>query len=142
MKRQTITDRVRQILRARKAQLEKEIQEWKHKMCDTESYWGFGGPYKRQEEALGRREKELEELEEFERQLGQYTPHKEISMYAVYCRNCGTIAMSSQQLTGEWHECPCCKKMIYDNNPERKTFRIEDEGQLWLKAFSERNREG
>lgn len=141
MKRQSITDRVRGLIKARKEQLTKEIAEWQHKMNDTESYWGLGGPYKRQEQARDAREKELEELEEFERQLGKYIPKTEISMYAVYCRNCGTIVMSSTQPVGEWHECHACKKMIYDNNPERKTFRIEDEGQLWLKAFADRKRE-
>ena len=112
MKRQSITERVRGILKARKEQLEKEIKYWRHKMNDTESFWGMGGPYRRQEQALEAREAELEELEEFERQLGRYTPKKEISMYG-----------------------------LYENNPERKTFRIEDEGQLWLKAFEERKRE-
>lgn len=141
MKRQSITERVRGILKARKEQLEKEIKYWRHKMNDTESFWGMGGPYRRQEQALEAREAELEELEEFERQLGRYIPKKEISMYGLYCRNCGTITLISTQPTREWHECPACKKMIYENNPERKTFRIEDEGQLWLKAFEERKRE-
>ena len=38
MKRQSITERVRGILKARKEQLEKEIKYWRHKMNDTESF--------------------------------------------------------------------------------------------------------
>ncbi len=135
MKRQSITERVRGVISARKEQLTKEIAEWRHKMRGTEEFWGYGGPYKRQEQALEAREKELDELEEFERQLGKYTPHIEISMYGLYCRNCGNVILSETQPIREWHECPACKKMIYDNNPGRKTFRIEDEGQFWLDAF-------
>ena len=141
MKRQSIADRVRGILRARKEQLNKEIREWQHKMNDTESYWGFGGPYKRQEQALEAREQELKELEEFERQLGRYIPQIEVEMYGFYCRNCGNIVLSNTQPIGEWHECPACKKMVYNNSPDRKKFRIEDEGQFWLKAFEERKME-
>lgn len=139
MKRQSIADRVRGILGARKEQLNKEIRDWQHKMADTESYWGFGGPYKRQEQALEAREKELEELEEFERQLGRYIPHIEVEMYGFHCRNCGNVILSKTQPLGEWHECPVCKKMVYNNSPDRKKFRIEDEGQFWLKAFAEDN---
>lgn len=141
MKRRNTLDCIRLVIKKHKNQLEKEIQEWKKKMRDTESYWGFGGPYKRQEKALELREKELEELEELERQLGRYTPYKDITVYVVYCRNCGNIVMSRQQPINEWHECPHCKKMIYDNNPYCKTLRIEDDGELWLKAFAETNRE-
>lgn len=139
MKRQNIADRVRGILSARKEQLNKEIREWQHKMNDTESYWGFGGPYKRQEQALEAREQELKELEEFEHQFGRYVPLIEIEMYGYYCRNCGNVVLSKTQPIGEWHECPACKKMVYNNNPDRKKFRIEDEGQFWLKALTEEN---
>ena len=138
MKRQSVSERIRGILNARKKQLEKEICEWQRKMDDTESYWGFGGPYRRQEQALDVRKKELYELEEFERQMGAYTPYIEVEMYGVYCRNCGNVVLSRAQPIGEWHECPSCKKMIYDNNPERKKFRVEDEGQFWLKALIEK----
>jgi len=139
MKR-SIFDVVKALIAKRKARLQAEIKEWQRKMHDTESYWGFNGPYKRQEAALNKREKELEEIEEFERQLSSYTPYEEISLYSLYCRNCGNVVFSSQYPMGNYHECPNCKKMIYDNNPERKTFRIENDGQLWIRAFKESKR--
>ncbi len=136
MKRQTIKARVEQIIEERRKQLQKEITGWKRKLRDTEEYWGMNGPYRRQEEALERREKELKELEEYARQLGKYIPFKEVSMYGLYCRDCGNVTLSLN-ISGEWTECPSCKKMIYDNNPQRKTFKIEDDGQYWLRAFYE-----
>lgn len=138
--RKPILDTVLALIRKRKAKLASEIKVWEKKMRDTESYWGFNGPYKRQEAARDKREKELEEVEEFERQLGSYTPYEKISLYGLYCRNCGNVVLSFQRPTGEWHECPNCKKMIYDNNPVKWEFRIEDEGQAWLKSFKEKNR--
>lgn len=137
MKRQPIQARVGQIIDDRREQLQKEIAAWKVTLQGTEEYWGMNGPYRRQEEALERREKELDELEEYARQLGKYTPHKEVRMYAMYCRNCSNVFLSNYQPTGEWHECPGCKKMVYDNNPPSKAFRIEEDGQLWLSAFKE-----
>lgn len=132
MKRQPIQARVGQIIDDRREQLQKEIDYWKDKLRDTEEYWGFNGPYSQQEKALERRKKELKDLEEYARQLEKYTPTKEVSMYVFYCRECYNVFMSNYTPKGEWHECPCCKKMVYDNNPRRITFRVEDDGQRWL----------
>ena len=118
MKRQNIQARVGQIIEDRRAQLQKEIAEWEDK-------------------ALEKRKKELDELEEFARQLGKYTPYKEVGLYFLHCRNCGNVFMSNYSPTREWHECPCCKKMVYDNNPRRTVFRVEDDGQPWLSALQE-----
>lgn len=137
MKRQTIKARVEQIIEERRKQLQKEIADWNRKLRDTEEYWGMGGPYMRQEEALERRKKELAELEEYARQLGKFIPFKEVNMYGLHCRNCGNVILSLN-ISGEWSECPSCKKMIYDNNPQWKTFKIEDDGQYWLRAFNEK----
>lgn len=137
MKRQTIQARVGQIIEDRRAQLQKEIAEWEDKLRGTEEYWGWNGPYLRQEKALEKRTKELDELEEFARQLGKYTPYKEVGLYFLHCRNCGNVFMSNYSPTREWHECPCCKKMVYDNNPRRTVFRVEDDGQPWLSALQE-----
>lgn len=137
MKRQPIHTRVKKVIEERRQQLQKEIAVWEDKLRGTEEYWGFNGPWRQQDAALQRRRKELDELEEYERQLGKYRPTKEVRMYAMYCRNCGNVFMSNLTPKGEWSECPCCKKMVYDNNPQLKTFRIEDDGQRWLEAFIE-----
>ena len=135
MKRQNIQMLVAQIIETRRAQLKKEIAEWEDRMRGTEEYWGLGGPYMRQEKACERRKKELADLEDYARQVGRYTPHKEVQMYGLYCRNCRNVILTKKAPGGDWSECPCCRQMIYDNSPIIKTFKIEDEGQYWLQAF-------
>lgn len=137
MKRQPIHKRVNQIIEDRRTQLLKEIDQWEDKLRGTEEFWGMNGPYMQQEAALERRKKELYELEEYARQLGKYIPLKEVTVTALFCRDCGNLILSNQSPTGDWTECPCCKHMIYCNNPPRKTFRIEEDGQDWLEAFKE-----
>lgn len=137
MKRQPIHKRVNQIIEDRRAQLQKEIEEWRDKLRGTEEFWGYNGPYMQQAAALERRQKELDELEEYARQLGKYIPFKEVSVSVLFCRDCGNLILNSHSPTGKWAECPSCKHMIYCENPTRKTFRIEEDGQEWLEAFKE-----
>ena len=46
-----IKNQIQRIVDKRKQKLEKEIDEYETKMRDTVSYYGFGGPYCRQEAA-------------------------------------------------------------------------------------------
>lgn len=137
MKRQNIQERVAGVIESRREQLKKEINDWEEKLRDTELYWGLGGPYQRQAEALERRKAELEELEDFARQQGYIKRHQPARMHVLYCRECGNIVMSLHTPGGNWHECPSCKKMIYEDNPKMKHFNIEDEGQGWLQLIHE-----
>lgn len=133
--RQDIKERVFSIIKERKAQLEKEIKGWERKMRDTEWSYGCGGPYHRQEEAKEKRQKELRELEEFELQVIRTVKVEKIDVHLLYCRNCSNVFMSAYRPGGEWHECPACRKMVYDNNPVRQTLEVKDNGDGWLKAF-------
>jgi len=137
MKRQSIQERVAGVIEDRRRQLTKEIEEWEQKMRDTEAWYGFGGPYMRQEEARDRRVRELEELENFAGQQQRIRPHFDVHMNVLYCRGCGNVVMSLLCPSGEWHECPHCKKMMYDNEHNSREFTVEDKGQSWLELLKE-----
>lgn len=64
-----IKDKMQDLINRQKQRLTKEILECERKLNDTLSYYGVGGPYHRQEDALDRRKKQLDELEDFENQL-------------------------------------------------------------------------
>ena len=66
MRAMNIKDRVASIIEHQRKVLQDEIQEYQQKLEDTMSFWGCGGPYRRQEAAIERREKQLEELDDFE----------------------------------------------------------------------------
>lgn len=80
-----IKNQIQRIIDKRKQKLVKEIDEYETKMRDTKSYYGLGGPYCRQEAAKERREQELEELKDFERQLRKATKHIKATVYAFGC---------------------------------------------------------
>lgn len=110
----------------------------KMKMYDTELYYGFGGPYCRQEAAKERREQELEEIEDFERQLQKATKHIKTTVYAFGCNKCGAVCMTTRIPFDDWHECPTCRQMIYLRNISPHTIEItEDTTEAWQEMLKE-----
>ena len=64
-----IKSKMLKVLDRERKKTQEELDKYYHKMKDTESYWGFNGPYARQEKAYEKREQHLEEIERFEHQL-------------------------------------------------------------------------
>ena len=133
-----IKNQIQRIIDKRKQKLTKEIDEYEAKMRETESYYGFGGPYYRQEAAKERREQELEEIEDFERQLRKATKHIKATVYAFGCGKCGAVCMTTRTPFDDWHECPTCRQMIYLRNVSPHTIEIaEDTAEAWQEMLKE-----
>lgn len=142
MKAMNIKDRVQAIIQRQRLTLQEEIDTYRKKMYDTESYWGFGGPYSRQEAAAERREAQLKELDDFEEQLKHVKKHQNVSMYIFGCRNCGSITMTSVQPFDDWHECPACRQMVHLRQLPSTDFQIIDTGEVWMEQLRKLAQEG
>lgn len=137
MRKMEIKARVQQVIRQRRAQLEKEVKLYEEKMHDTESVFGFGGAYRRQEEARDRRQQQLYELDDFEEQLRSVTKHIEVDLYFFGCRSCGAVCFTTREPFSDWHECPTCRQMINLNQCSSRRVKIVDEGAMWQDALKE-----
>lgn len=126
-----IKDKMQDLINRQKQRLTKEILECERKLNDTLSYYGVGGPYHRQEDALDRRKKQLDELEDFENQLKMAKKHRFITMFIFSCPSCGGVTMMNRQPFNDWHECPVCRKMIRLDRLPSTRFEIVDTGELW-----------
>ena len=132
-----LKDRIQKVIDQRRKQLIKERDEYERKMYDTESYYGLGGAYRRQEAARDKREEQLNELDDFEKQLKNTTRHFETTVYFFGCSKCGAVCMTTKQPFDDWHECPTCRQMINLHNVKSKTIRIADDGTAWLEILKE-----
>lgn len=130
-----LKDRMMGIIKQRRAALEKEIEFRRDKMHDTEEYWGFGGPYRRQEQALEKRIMQMAELDDLTEQLKSAKKHQSVTMYFFGCRHCRNVTMVTSKPFDDWHECPVCRKMIYLSHLESTCFQIVDTGKEWIKSL-------
>ena len=132
-----IKNQIQRIIDKRRQKLTKERDEYEAKMRDTESYYGFGGPYMRQEAARDKRDKQLEELEDFEKQLKATTRHIETKLYVFGCRECGTVTLTTKQPLDAWHECPSCRQMIYLDKIKPQKILIAENEECWQEMLKE-----
>lgn len=140
MKAKPIKDVMQRIIDDRRAQLEKERDKYRQKMHDTQYYYGCGGPYMRQEAAMEKREKELDELKRFEYQLRHTVKTKVVGLYVMGCRHCHSVFFSTQSPFNDWHECPACRGMNFITQVPRQDVEIVMDGSGWqemLKAAVE-----
>lgn len=138
-----IREQLQEKINRKRKKLEKEAKLYREKMKDTEAYYGFGGPYMRQEAALERREQQLEELKDFENQLQRMKKHKKVRMYVFGCQSCRSTTMVTQQPFDDWHECPVCRNMIYLTKLKSAEIEITETGSNWqemLEASLKENR--
>lgn len=131
MRGMNLKDRIQLIIDQRRQQLEKERDEYEKKMRDTMVCYGCGGAYGRQEAAMQKREEQLEELEDLEKQLRRTTRHIEANIYVFGCKNCGALTMTTREPFDDWHECPTCRHMVYLQKVPRTTIRIAEDGGVW-----------
>ena len=142
MRETDIKVRVGRLIQKQREALQKEIELYTQKRDDTEEVYGFGGAYTRQQAAIEKREKQLQELDDFEAQLKHAEKHQEVAMYIFGCRSCGSITMVSGQPFSDWHECPVCRSMVNLPSLKAKTFRIADTGEGWMEQLKELAKEG
>ena len=113
MKRKPLEEVVQKVLDNRKKILREEVAFYENLAMSNVSYWGYGGPVARQEAAAEKRRKEIEIVEQFEKALRHFEPLENIKVYSWYCRECGSLTMTTRYPSGEWHECGSCRKMIH-----------------------------
>lgn len=132
---ENIKERINNIILRQRKKIEKEIEIYEEKLHETLSYYGVGGPYRRQEAAIEKRQEQLEELDDFKEQLNRAKKHQNVRMYVFACRECGGITLVSKKPFTEWHECPVCRTMIYLSDLPNKSFQIVDSGEAWIESL-------
>ena len=140
-----IKSKMLKVLDRERKKTQEELDKYYHKMKETESYWGFNGPYARQEKANEKREQHLEEIERFEHQLESTVDTVAVRVYFFGCRGCGAVSFTTSSPVNDWHECPCCRKMIFTNNAKSAEIQVVDDGSMWtdmLKKAKEDRKEG
>lgn len=93
--------------------LEASIIDLKRRQRDDEFVYGVGGAYRRKDNAIGKREKEIMELKEFLKQIKKPLVAEDIIFSVFYCKKCHNEILTEGRTSEEWHECPVCRKMIY-----------------------------
>lgn len=131
MRAKNIKERCMDIVAQQRAQLEKEIELYEEKMHDTESVYGFGGAYSRQERARDARAAQLEELETFEEQLKSTHRTRKVGMYVIGCNKCNTVFMTLKEPFDDWHECPTCRGMLFVKTPKKYELEFVRTGNDW-----------
>lgn len=100
-------------IKARISKLEKSIEDLKMRQKEDKFVYGFGGAYRRKENAINKREKEINELYEFVKQIKKPVIATEIIFSSLYCKECHNEILTEGRMKEDWHECPVCRKMIY-----------------------------
>lgn len=113
----TVWDKSRELCDRRICKLQKEIEKLRWAQHDNEFVYGLGGSYRRKENAIKKREKEIEELKAFKLQSVKPLNITEVLLYTMYCTDCKTTFYVPNTGLGRiptegWHECPVCRKMI------------------------------
>ena len=134
--------RVGRLIQKQREKLQEEIERYTEKRDGTEEAYGFGGAYSRQQAAIEKRERQLQELDDFEAQLKHTEKHQEVTMYIFGCHSCGSVTMVSGQPFSDWHECPVCRSMVNLPSLKAKTFRIADTGEGWMEQLKALAKEG
>ena len=119
MRVKPIKELVLGIIEERKQKLRAEIDDIRTRQAQEASYWGLNGAYNRKEQAIKKRKEQLEELEATELQVKGLVQLKEEFYYKLHCNECGNTWTSTMQPSGDYHECPYCKKLVYENAPQR-----------------------
>lgn len=139
MKRKPLNEVMQALISDRRRQIVKEIAEWDQKLHNTAYYYGYGGPYGRQEKAKEKAEQELEDLNRFDMQLVRSVELDNVHFYGWYCPDCGAVTLCTKPQDGPWHECGSCRHMI--NKARVADFNIEFNRACTFGALMRRLRE-
>lgn len=89
-----------------------EIHDLRLKQQDNMASYGIGGPYRRYERAIERRQNHLKELEAIRKAQGCAVILESLRMYGYFCPSCS----EKVYLTGrcpDTVDCPICTRRIY-----------------------------
>lgn len=127
----TVWDKSREMCDRRIRKLQKEIENLRRAQHENEIDYGFGGSYRRKENAIRKRENEIIQLEAFKKQSVKPLSITDVLTYTMYCKECkSTFYVSNMNLrrlpAEDWHECPVCRKMIYGRFDKARIQLVEN----------------
>lgn len=107
-----VKERISNIISREKQKINEEIEELRLKQRLNMSAYGIGGPYRRYEKAIIKRQELLEELEALHKAQGKSIVLEPLHLYGYYCPTCSEkIYLSSR--SPETVRCPLCDRRIY-----------------------------
>ena len=119
--------------------LDKEIEEFEHKLEDTQEYYGFNGPYYRQEQALGKRLRDKEALEDLLNDSNKITVRTaDLRLNYLTCKHCGAIVFTTEAVPRGYHECPVCGHQIYSDSSYKAVLEVTESTNSFLKQIKEK----
>ena len=114
------------------ARLKKEIELYKEKLESTMSYYGCGGPYRRQLKAIEKREAELAELENLNASAKSERMTVKVMLFTYKCSHCGAIYLTDKEPEEEWKECSHCKEFINLELAKTEEVELVNDGQYFI----------
>lgn len=107
-----IKEQISKVIHREMLRTEKEIEKLHETQRSNMSSYGIGGPYRRYEKAIARRQEHLSEQEALNKAQGNTIILETLRMYGYYCPSCQEkIYLTSR--SPETVECPLCMRCIY-----------------------------
>lgn len=107
-----IKERISIILYREEQKIQAEIENLRRTQSSNMSVYGIGGPYRRYEKAISKRQELLSELEALQKAQGKSVVLEPLHLYGYYCPTCSEkIYLSSR--SPETVRCPLCDRRIY-----------------------------
>ena len=107
-----IREKILSIIQKEELHTEKEIQELKHRQRSSMAYYGIGGPYKRYEKAIERRNNHLSELDSIRKAQSTSVVLETLRLYGYFCPSCSEKIYTTGR-NPETVDCPICNRTIY-----------------------------
>ena len=135
-----VRQRIKGIITDNIKALDKEIEEFEQKLEDTQSFYGYdGGAYYRQEQALGRRLRDKEALEDLLNDSNRITVKTtELRLNYFTCRNCGSIVFTTATVPRGYHECPVCGHQVYSDSSYKASLEVAETAKSFLQNVKEK----
>ena len=120
MRVKPIQDIIQKMLYDRKMKLNAEIKDLKIRQTQDMSVYGVGGAYGRKERAIEAREKQLKQLEEFQKSTANVITTEPWVTYHYYCKECNLHFWTARRKPDnkEYLECPLCYHLVF-NSPDK-----------------------
>lgn len=107
-----VKERISNIISREMQKINEEIEKLQRTQSSNMSVYGIGGPYRRYEKAISKRQELLSELESLQKAQGKSVVLEPLHLYGYYCPTCSEkIYLSSR--SPETVHCPICDRRIY-----------------------------
>lgn len=107
-----IKEHILTIIQKEETKTRSEMEELSRKQHDNMGFYGIGGPYRRYEQAIGRRKEHLSELESLRKAQSSAVVLEPMRLYGYFCPSCRE-KVYLQERDPEAVDCPICSRRIY-----------------------------